>query len=221
MKRGMAVLRSACLTVGLLMALGGSAWAGPVVAMCNPPISAAGFDGVLIGNSDFITVPVPGQPVAYTLVAAISGPNTIEFAVTGTTCTGLVPANTPCSVTVRFTPLGCGTRTATLTLTFNIPAVGNCSFPITLTGFGCSIPCAIDATQNATGLSPTVRDRILRELFLAQADPVTRCFHLNCALCLAEPEALRGRTGAQAIVDQIRCLLVVFCSPPLPPAAGV
>src|SRR5262249_49772032 len=114
-------------------------------------------------------------------------------------------------------PLGCGVRTATLVVTLTTPAnLGGVLFPagcvsevVTLTGFGCSFPCAINATQSA-GLSPTVRDRILRELFLAQSSSgAERCAHLNCALCLAQPEALRGRAGAQDIVDQILCLLKV------------
>ena len=57
MKRRLAVLRSAGLTLGLLMAMGGSAWAqctcpigGPLV-MC-PPLN---FGGVLIGESKSVT----------------------------------------------------------------------------------------------------------------------------------------------------------------------
>jgi hypothetical protein len=219
MKRSMAVLRYACLALGLLAAQGRSAWAECVTIACNPPISAVDFGGVLIGNSAFATIGVPGQPSAYTLVTAITGPNTIEFAVVGTTCTGLVPANTPCAVMVRFTPLGCGTRTATLTLTLNIPAVGNCSFPITLTGFGCSIDCAINATQlaiTAGTLTTSGGSSILRELLLAGATTGSvRCFHLNCASCFAQTEAARGRTGAQAVIDQITCLLIALCSPVL------
>jgi hypothetical protein len=121
MNRRLAVLPRACLTLGMLMALRGSAWAGPVLTLGNPPISAAALNGVLIGNSDFVTIPVPGQPVAYTLATGISGPNQARMG-------------------------------------------------------------------------------------------AIRCAHLECALCLAQSELARGRTAARAVVDQVTCLLVVFCS---------
>jgi hypothetical protein len=219
MKHGMAVLRSVVLTLGLLMAVGGTAWA---VDGCPPPVQFPGVDfgGVLIGNASAeVVVFGPTIIVSSGLHATITGPNAIEFVVTSNTCDVPTPPSGPtsCQILARFIPMGCGLRTATLTLTLNT-AVGDCPAGspvavIPLVGFGCSFDCAINATQNASGLSPTVRDRILRELFLAQATTGSiRCAHLNCALCLAQPEALRGRAGAQAIVDQINCLLVVFCS---------
>jgi hypothetical protein len=218
MRRGMAVLRSVGLALGLLMALGGSASAQ--VCQCTytlPPVMCAAldFDGVLIGNGKFMTTTVFGAATigSISTSASISGPNAIEFSLVspaGGNC-GLLSPTQSCDFTVLFTPLGCGTRTATLTVTFHFDGL-SCDVVIPLRGFGCSFDCAIDATQTAS-VSPTVRDRILRELFLAQSTTgATRCSHLNCALCLAQPEALRGRAGAQAIVDQINCLLVVFCS---------
>jgi hypothetical protein len=225
MKRGMGVLRSACLTLGLLMAVGSSASAQCQCTLSDELqkgvlCSTVDFGGVLIGNANLITIPVMGAAGGTSIAtASISGPNAVEFSIVsppGGACGMLGPTDV-CNLVVAFTPLGCGTRMATLTVGFgSTTSLSSCTVQIPLVGFGCSFPCAINATQTATGLSPTVRDRILRELFLAQVDAATRCFHLmNCALCLAQPEALRARAGAQAVVDQILCLLVAFCSPPL------
>jgi hypothetical protein len=221
MKRGMAVLRSACLTLGLLMTLGSWVWAQAFVGCPMVTPTSADFGPVALGASS--------APIAFTvfcpstaggicdspIVPVIIGANPTDFSLppTGFPCpTTLLGPGGQCTIDVVFQPLGCGTRTAVLVLTAPGFPVGNCGM-IPLTGFGCSFDCAINATQNASGLSPTVRDRILRELFLAQADAATRCAHLNCALCLAQPEALRGRAGAQDIVDQILCLLKVFACP--------
>jgi hypothetical protein len=226
MKRGWAVLRRGSLTLGLLMALGGSAWANGACqcTLSAPPVTCTtvDFDGVLIGNTALLTVVVTSPAGgATTAVAGISGPNTIEFSIVSPPC-GALPAASGCSVTVAFTPLGCSTRNATLTVTFVTAGAEPtaCSVMIPLRGFGCSFDCAIDATQTATGLTATARTRILQELILAQATTGSvRCAHLECALCLAQPELLRGRQGADNVVAQILCLLVAFCSPT--PTPGV
>jgi hypothetical protein len=217
MKRSMAVLWSVCLTLGLLMAVGGRVWAQDCT--CTPstpppaPLTCAtvNFGGALIGNPSAGTGSVTlaaGQSV----MLSITGPNPTDFNIINNTCQGAT-GPTACTFLLVFNPLGCGTRNATLTATLTSTA-GSCQLIIPLTGFGCSFDCAIFATSTAS-LSPTTRDRILRELFLAQADAATRCFHLNCALCLIVPESLRNRAGAGDVEAQILCLLTAFACPPV------
>jgi hypothetical protein len=226
MKRGKAVLHTACLTLGLLMALGGSAWAQCQCALGGPAVSCPRleFDGVLIGNAKLLTVVVTAPSAGpTTATASISGVNTIEFSIVSPPCPAL-GASATCGITVLFTPMGCEGRFADLTVTFTSAGAAptTCQVVIPLRGIGCSFDCAINFTQLSTDLSSSTRSRILRELFLAQADLATRCFRLSCARCIDQAEVTRLITAGMPLnlvaplLDQIDCLLLVnACAPAL------
>jgi hypothetical protein len=111
-------------------------------AQVSPTALMFGNQDLLIpSTAQLITVTNP-DPVALTLPAlpALSGANPSDFTISGSCTT--IPANSPCSLKVAFTPTATGTRTASLTIGTGTTVDPNSGLPVsasttvTFTGVG-------------------------------------------------------------------------------------
>ncbi len=72
-------------------------------------------------TSSSISVKNSGTAALHISSIAITGANTNDFSSTSPTCTAPLAANSACTISVTFTPLAAGLRTATVTLTDDAP----------------------------------------------------------------------------------------------------
>ncbi len=78
--------------------------------------SSYGFPTTTVGDptaAQTLTVQNTGEATTGPITLSVTGPNAAEFTIDSTTCTTLV-ADATCTVTLTFSPLGIGARTATL-----------------------------------------------------------------------------------------------------------
>ena len=88
----------------------------------------------------------------------LSGTNTFDFSISGSTCGGALAASGSCSVTVSFVPLGAGARTADLLFT---DSAGNSPQSVTLSGTGLVSACSVSInTASRLYLTPAATDAI-------------------------------------------------------------
>ena len=81
------------------------------------------FGVVTQGTSASLPISVKNSGTAALHISriAIAGANTNDFSPASLTCNAALPANSTCTITVTFTPLAAGLRTATVTLTDDAP----------------------------------------------------------------------------------------------------
>jgi hypothetical protein len=81
------------------------------------------FGTTAVGSSTPMNVIVTNAGTAALHIASVAvvGPNTNDFVFSGPACNSAIPVNASCSITVTFTPLAAGLRTASLTLSDDAP----------------------------------------------------------------------------------------------------
>jgi streptogramin lyase/glucan-binding YG repeat protein len=77
-----------------------------------------------------------GTPLTISTNWTLSGTNASDFAIASNTCTGSLPAESACIVTIKFSPSAKGTRVATLTITDNAGGVSGAQQSVALSGIG-------------------------------------------------------------------------------------
>ncbi len=125
---------------------GGGGGGGGAPAVTFAPASLT-FASQAIGTTSApqtITATNTGTAGLFINSAATKGPNPLDFTQVSDGCSGLTLApGTSCSVSITFSPIATGTRTATFLLTDNAPNSPQ-SVPITGIGTGQNPPLAID-----------------------------------------------------------------------------
>jgi hypothetical protein len=81
------------------------------------------FGSVTQGTSTALPISVKNSGTATLHVSSVAtaGANASDFSSSSPTCGAAIPANSACTITVTFTPLAAGLRTATVTLTDDAP----------------------------------------------------------------------------------------------------
>ena len=81
------------------------------------------FGTTAVGSSTpmNVTVTNAGTAALHITNVAVVGPNTNDFGFSDPACNSAIPVNASCTITVTFTPLAAGLRTASLTLTDDAP----------------------------------------------------------------------------------------------------
>jgi hypothetical protein len=138
------------------VAVSGVAVPSTVLMGVTPSIT---FPGTTIGQTATSTGSVgiatnPGQAVVSGL--SLSGANPGDFAITNSSCIGLLlayaGANTPCSIGVSFTPTATGTRSATVVVT---SSAANSPLSIALTGTGVTAPPVLTVAPTSINFATT------------------------------------------------------------------
>ena len=114
-----------------------------ITSNASPPTESAQLNGtgltpapaltLIPGSLDFgttavgsstpmnVTVTNAGTAALHITNVAVVGPNTNDFGFSGPACNSAIPVYASCTITVTFTPLAAGLRTASLTLTDDAP----------------------------------------------------------------------------------------------------
>jgi hypothetical protein len=114
-----------------------------ITSNASPPTESAQLNGtgltpapavtLIPGSLDFgttavgsstpmnVTVTNAGTAALHITNVAVVGPNTNDFSFSDPACNSAIPVNASCTITVTFSPLAAGLRTASLTLTDDAP----------------------------------------------------------------------------------------------------
>jgi len=102
-------------------------------------------------SPQIITLTNSGSAPLQVLSAVLSGFNAPDFSISADTCSGSIPANAACTISVVFTPQAAGVRTTTLTITDNAA-----NLPQSITLNGMANPAATIAVSAGGSSTTTV-----------------------------------------------------------------
>ncbi len=89
---------------------------------CNEPTAGSSPSFAFTLKNTSTTTAATGVTIAPPLRTVMPPPPPVDFAVTSTSCTSTLAANSSCVINVAFTPLAAGARSGTVTVTDSVPS---------------------------------------------------------------------------------------------------